>query len=125
METADEGRSPEAPLAPPAGALAADDETAVDMTVAVYAAPDGITAELVRGALQDAGINAVIGEQVADAYAGALALGEGYWGEVRVPPGDVGRARTVLDAFEAGQGAATDADLSARSVSPGDTSEQE
>lgn len=71
-------------------------------TVAVYAAPDSITAELVCGALRDAGIPAVIGEQVAGAYGGALATGEGYWGEIRVLPEDVERAREILAALETG-----------------------
>ena len=83
------------------------------LTVAVYAAPDRLTAEMVRGALEDAGIPAVIGEQVADAYAGAFALAEGYWGEIRVPAGEAERAHALLDALESGQGAATDAELSA------------
>ena len=84
-----------------------------ELTVAVTTAPDRMTAEMVRGALEDSGIPAVIGEQVADAYAGAFALAEGYWGEIRVPPGDAERARAVLEALESGQGAATDAELSA------------
>jgi len=79
-------------------------EAAAEQTVAVYAAPDPITAELVCGALRDADIPAVIGEQVASAYGGALATGEGYWGEIRVLPEDAERARTVLAALEAGEG---------------------
>ncbi len=78
------------------------------MTVAVYAAPDQLTAEVVRGALEAEGIPAVIGEQVAGAYAGPLALAEGFWGEVRVNAADADRARVLLDAFERGQGAAPD-----------------
>ena len=77
-------------------------EASAEQTVAVYAAPDPVTAELVCGALRDAGIPAVIGEQVASAYGGALALGEGYWGEIRVLPEDAERARAVLAALEAG-----------------------
>ncbi len=77
-------------------------EAEAAQSVAVYAAPDSITAELVCGALRDAGIPAVIGEQVANAYGGALATGEGYWGEIRVPPEEVARAREVLAALETG-----------------------
>ena len=75
------------------------DETA-EMTVAVYAAPDQVTAETVRGALEAEGIPAVIGEQVADAFSGAMALGEGFWGEVRVPATYEQQARDALAAFE-------------------------
>lgn len=85
----------------------------MEAVVAVFAAPDRMTAEMVRGALEDAGIPALIGEQVTDAYAGAFALAEGYWGEIRVPAGDAERARELLQALESGQGAATDADLAA------------
>ena len=90
------------------------------MTVAVYAAPNQPTAEVVRGALEAEGIAAVIGEQVADAYAGAFALGEGYWGEVRVRAQDVDRARALLEAFESGQGATSDAELSAQAEAASD-----
>jgi hypothetical protein len=82
------------------------------MTVAVYAAPDHVTAEVVRGALEAEGIAAVIGEQVTDAYAGAFALGEGFWGEVRVPEADAERARAILADFESGQ-VASDEELAA------------
>jgi hypothetical protein len=77
-------------------------EAEAAQSVAVYAAPDSITAELVCGALRDAGVAAVIGEQVAGAYGGALATGEGYSAEIRVPPEDVERARAVLAALETG-----------------------
>ena len=106
----------------PAGdpaATTADAET-VEMTVAVYAAPDGITAELVRGALEAEGVAAVIGEQVADAFGGPLQMGEGFWGEVRVPAHDADRAREVLQSFEEGQGAASDAELTAQAEAASD-----
>lgn len=89
-------------------------------TVAVYAAPDQITAEVVRGALEAEGIPAVIGEQVADAYAGPLALGEGFWGEVRVAAEDAERARATLTGFEQGWGGASDAELAAQAEAASD-----
>lgn len=102
----------------PAHAPVTDDDD--EMTVAVYAAPSAITAEVVRGALEAEGIPAVIGEQVADAYAGALALGEGYWGEVRVPAPDADRARDLLEKFEHPAGAAADAELNAQAEAASD-----
>jgi hypothetical protein len=89
-------------------------EPTAEMTEAVYAAPDQITAELVRGTLESEGIPAVIGEQVADAYAGAFALGEGYWGEVRVAAADADRARAVLANYEQDQAPVSDAELTAQ-----------
>ena len=68
-------------------------------TVAVYSAPDMVAAELLRGELAVEGINAVIGEQVTGAYAGALAVGEGYAAEVRVPADSVEQARPIVLAF--------------------------
>lgn len=91
-----------------------------EMTVAVYVAPDQMTAEVVRGALEAEGIRAVIGEQVAGALAGPLELGEGYWGEVRVNSEDEDRARTLLQQFEQGQSPASDAELTAQAESASD-----
>ena len=103
----------------------ADDDEGIDlsdveMTVAVYAAPDQATAEVVRGALEAEGIPAVIGEQVADAFGGPFAVGEGFWGEVRVPEADEERARAVLTAFEQGQGAVSDEERAAQAEAASD-----
>jgi hypothetical protein len=65
-------------------------------TVAVYSAPDMVAAELLRGTLEVEGIDAVIGEQVTGVYAGALAVGEGYAAEVRVPADSVERAQVIV-----------------------------
>ncbi len=94
-------------------------EEAVEMTVAVYAAPDQVTAEVVRGALEGEGIPAVIGEQVADAMAGPLAVGDGFWGEVRVPASYEDQARGVLAAFEQGS-ATSDEELTAQAEAASD-----
>jgi hypothetical protein len=90
-----------------------DETTAEETTVAVYSAPDRVTAEIVRGALEAEGIPAVLGEQVADAYAGPLSVGEGYFGEIRVAAADAETARAVLAAYEAGQGQISDDDSDA------------
>jgi len=100
----------------------ADDPTAgaVEMTVAVFAAPDQPTAEIVRGALVGEGIPAVIGEQVADALAAPLEVAEAYYAEVRVPPAYETQARQVLDAFEAGSGPVSDEELAAQAAATSD-----
>lgn len=68
-------------------------------TVCVYSAPDMIKAELLRGELEVAGIYAVIGEQVAGAFSGALAMGEGYAAEVRVPAESTEEAHKIVLSF--------------------------
>ena len=91
----------------------------VERTVAVYAAPDQVTAEVVRGALEAEGVPAQIGEQVADAMAGPLAVGDGFWGEVRVPASHEQQARAILDAFEQGS-ATSDEELTAQAEAASD-----
>ena len=83
-------------------------QSAYEATVAVFSAPDGVTAEIVRGALDSEGIHAVIGEQVSDMLGHAIALAESYWGEVRVPASEADSARAIVASFEAGDGAITD-----------------
>lgn len=92
---------------------------AMQETVAVYSAPDMIAAELLRGTLEVEGIEAVIGEQVTGAYAGALAVGEGYAAEVRVQAESVEAAQAIVLRFirETENGAVqpvSDADLTAQ-----------
>jgi hypothetical protein len=81
--------------------LDTDSEGEVE-SVAVYAAPDQMTAEIVRGALEAEGIPAVIGEQVTGAMGPILPVGEGYWGEVHVPASLAEQARDIIKAFEEG-----------------------
>jgi hypothetical protein len=79
----------------------ADTETA-GAIVAVFAAPDQLTAEMIRVILESQGIAAVIGERVTDAYAPLLQIAEGYWGEVCVPVEQEAEARAVLADVEEG-----------------------
>lgn len=84
--------------------------------VAVYAAPDNIAAEMVRGVLEAEGIRAVIDKQVTDGYAQPLRLAAGFWGEVCVAAQDAEVARAVLDAYEAGRGRLGDNELETEAV---------
>ncbi len=105
------------------GGAVNEDAAEIVVTVAVYAAPDRMTAEVVRGALEGEGIYAVIGEQVADAYAGALAVGESFWGEVRVRADQETEARAVLADFDSGARSASgvsDAELTAQAETASD-----
>lgn len=73
-------------------------------TIAVYSAPDTISADLLMSLLASEGIDAIIGEQVSGMFAGALAVGEGYCAEVRVPADQAERARPIVEAFASGHG---------------------
>ena len=94
----------------------------VEMTVAVYAAKDQPTAEVVCGALNTEGIPAVVGEQVADAFESALAVAEGYYAEVRVPPAFEQQARELIAAYEQGGGdvSVSDEALTAQALAASD-----
>ena len=100
--------------------VSAADPGAVEMTIAVYAAPDQPTADVVRGALEGEGIPAVIGEQVAGSLAGQLSVAEGYYAEVRVPPAFETQARAVLADFEQGRGGVSDDELAAQAEAASD-----
>lgn len=89
--------------------------------VAVFAAPDAVTAEMVRGVLEAEGIRAVIGEQVTDALAPSLQQGEGFWGEVLVAASDAAAARAVLAAYEAGQAGVSEEELASEAARTSDT----
>jgi hypothetical protein len=71
--------------------------------VSIYAAPDALAAQMIRGLLEAEGIFAVIGEQVTDAYAPALQVASGVWGEICVRAEDQERAQAVLDAALEGE----------------------
>jgi hypothetical protein len=81
---------------------ASDGEGEGESSVAVFAAPDQMTAEIVRGALEAEGIPAVIGEQVTSAMGPILPVAEGFWGEVHVPASLAEQARDVIKSFEEG-----------------------
>jgi hypothetical protein len=76
-----------------------EDRGAPQETVAVYSAPDMVLAQLLRAQLEMEGIDAVIGEQVTGVYAGALAVGEGYAAEVRVPADVTEQAEAIVLRF--------------------------
>ena len=89
-------------------------------TVAVYAAPDAVTAGIICGVLESEGINAVIGEQVTDSYGGVLQVGEAYWGEVRVPAGQVEAARALLGSYDTGGAGVSEAELTEEAAESSD-----
>jgi hypothetical protein len=96
----------------PEETTSADAETNAELTteptVAIFAAGDAVTAEVVRGMLEAEGITALIGEQVTSAYGGAFAVGEGFWGEIRVPASQEEAARALLSGYDAGDSSAGD-----------------
>ena len=85
--------------------------------VAVYAAPDAVSAQMIRGLLEAEGIAAVIGEQVTEAYAPFLQIAAGLWGEVCVRAGDVEKAHALITMHITGQSDISDAELEAAAAS--------
>ena len=83
----------------------------IEEAVAVFAAPDEMTAQIVRSALEAEGIPAAIGEQVASALAPGLSVGEGFWGEICVPASLAEQARAVIAALEEGSGRVSEEEL--------------
>ena len=96
------------------------DNKSVVETVAVFAAPDQMTAEVVRGVLESEGIDAFIGEQVTSSLGSAFATGEGFWGEVRVRAEDAQRARSFVDSHVSGASDISAAELEAQAAASSD-----
>lgn len=68
-----------------------------DRFVAVYRALNEPTARIVKMALEDAGIPAIAqGKYGSLVYDGAIAMAEGYWGEVLVEEKNAEDAQRVL-----------------------------
>ena len=84
--------------------------------VPVYTGANQPDAGIVRGALMAAGIPAIIGERVTEAYAPNLAIAEGHWGTIAVPQELEVQARQVLAAFAEGQGRIPDDELDAAAL---------
>jgi hypothetical protein len=85
----------------------------------VYAAPNQFIAEMACQALIEEGIPAVIGERVTEALS-SIQFGEGFWGEVCVPPSQEERARAVLEAFLASAGDISEEELAAAAENASD-----
>ncbi len=86
-----------------------EDDT--EEVVVVFSAPDEMTAQIVRSALEAEGIPSAIGEQVVSALAPGLRIGEGYWGEICVPASLAEQARAVIAALEEGSGRVSEEEL--------------
>jgi hypothetical protein len=86
-------------------------EDDIEEAVAVFAAPDEMTAQIVRSALEAEGIPAAIGEQVTSALAPGLSVGEGFWGEICVPASLADQARAIIASLEEGSGRVSEEEL--------------
>lgn len=72
--------------------------------IVVYRAQDEVSANLVRGLLVGEDIPAVLQSAQVPWMDGIMKMGKGYWGDVVVPRGHVGRARAIIEAFEQSEG---------------------
>ena len=67
--------------------------------VTVYRTPDEVTANIIKIALEGAGIPADVQSFQSSMFDGIFTLSQGAWGEVRVAPDDVERAVAVLKEY--------------------------
>lgn len=65
----------------------------------VYRAPNETTANIVRAALEDAGISALVQAHHSSWFDGAFLAAEGSWGDVLVPIEHCERAKELLDRY--------------------------
>ncbi|MEN6371865.1 MAG: DUF2007 domain-containing protein [Armatimonadota bacterium] len=68
--------------------------------VQVYRAPTETLAYIVKGVLEDEGIEASLKSLQIPWYDGIMRMGEGYWGDVLVLEGDANRAREIIKSYE-------------------------
>ena len=69
--------------------------------VSVYRAGDEIEADLVKALLDDNGIEAFVDNVNASlAFDGAIALGEGFWGDVLVREEQAAQAKEIMDEYK-------------------------
>jgi hypothetical protein len=81
--------------------------------VSVFEAPDEGTANMVKVALEDAGIEAIVHDMWGTMnFDGAIALAEGRWGDVLVKPEDAERAAELLRQYESGGSGAPEEEVS-------------
>lgn len=67
--------------------------------VPVFSAINEVTANLVRGCLEDAGIPAVIRPRESSWFDGVFTMATGSWGEILVPGEDVERASAIIKEY--------------------------
>ena len=71
--------------------------------VTVYRARDETTANIVKVALEDAGITAMVRPHHTSWFDGLFVPAEGSWGDVLVPRADVERAAAILEDYARGE----------------------
>jgi len=75
-----------------------------DDFVVVYRAVDEATANIIKIALEDDGIPAVVHPYHSSWFDGVFVPADGAWGEVLVPKEDAERARALLDEYSRRKG---------------------
>ena len=69
--------------------------------VSVYKAQDEVTAYLVKGVLEEAGIEAVVRSRQVPWMDGIMSLAEGYWGDVMVLEEKRDESLAVIEGYAA------------------------
>ena len=79
-----------------------EEYTGEENTVAIYRAPDEVTANLVRGLLVGEDIPVMLKSRQVPWMNGVMKMGEGYWGDVVVFEKYADRSRRLIDDYLAG-----------------------
>jgi len=67
--------------------------------VCLYKAPDEVTAHLIKGLLDDAGIPVMLASRQVPWMDGVMIMLQGYWGDVLVPEDELDSAQAVIAPF--------------------------
>ncbi|MHB1001389.1 MAG: putative signal transducing protein [Armatimonadota bacterium] len=71
-----------------------------DEFVPVYKATNEMSANIIKNALEDAGIQVILRPlNMSLAFDGVIALAEGFWGDVLVHKSDLERATALLEEY--------------------------
>jgi len=73
-----------------------NDENVDSELITVFRAPDEITAHLVAGILEDAGIKVLIRSRQVPWMDGVMVNAEGYWGDIVVPQNERKRSLQLI-----------------------------
>jgi hypothetical protein len=79
------------------------DQQNSDELVSVFMAPDEITAHLVKGILEEAGIQAIVSSRQVPWMDGIMTNAQGYWGDVMVPESQSRESLAIIRDFRSAE----------------------
>lgn len=75
-------------------------ENQAEDLVAIFRAPDEVTANIVLGLLVGEDIPALVQSRMVPWMNGVMKMGEGYWGDVLVPKRFAKASRELIEAYQ-------------------------